>query len=885
MKRILNLLLALLLLSSIAFAPFANTFAHDSSATNLINNPSVETAASASTPQQWITNAWGTNTANFSYLSTGSEGTRSVRTDVTSYTDGDAKWYFESVSVEASTNYAFGEFYRSNTATEVVIQYTHNDNSVTYQWLVTAPAVNSWTEKDYSFTTPSTASKLTVFHVVASVGWLELDNVALSKVEPQTVPPSSSLVPNESVETASASDPNTPAKWLTNSWGTHSASFEYANDGKTGSKSVKTIVSNYTSGDSKWYFEPILVTPNTEYVFSDFYKSSVVTHVVAVTYDSSGNPTYQDLVLSAPASPSSWQALTKTFTTPSNAATLSIFHVVESNGWLQIDDLSVKASSTTPPQPGINLITNPSFETGSGTPQAWLSNNWGANSATFVYESTGRTGNKSVKTTVSSYADGDAKWYFEPVTIASNTSYTYSHYYKANAVTGVVAQFTDQSGANTYQYLATLDPSSDWKLLSVQFITPASARKVSIFHVVASVGQLTIDDAFMTIGNTLNPSDNPVPNNSLETANGNAPDKWLSSSWGTNNAGFQYVNEGKTGSKSVKVTVSNYQSGDAKWYFEPIRTLERGSQYRFSAWYKTNTTPHPVVLVIKDDGTEQYLAMPDPVEPADPLQWQFYTDTFSVPVDAQAVSVFFYVNTNGWVQTDDYSITPHQVQGFNRPLVTLTFDDGHEQNTGTALPVMQSFGFKSTQCYATTFIEDVADEQAVLANAMQFKNAGHEICSHTVTHPFLTQLSAQQVDYELSHSKDYLQSAFGVTIRNFASPYGDHNAAVNQQIQQYYRSHRTVNEGYNSKDNFDVYRLRVQNMLSTTTLEEFQSWLDHAKATNTWLILVYHKVDNTGIGSFDTFLSDFQQQMGALSASGIMVKTYNDALDEVIPQL
>ena len=57
-----------------------------------------------------------------------------------------------------------------------------------------------------------------------------------------------------------------------------------------------------------------------------------------------------------------------------------------------------------------------------------------------------------------------------------------------------------------------------------------------------------------------------------------------------------------------------------------------------------------------------------------------------------------------------------------------------------------------------------------------------------------------------------------------------------------YRSHRTVDEGYNSKDNFNAYRVRVQNMLSTTTTADVQNWVNKAKADKTWLVLVYHRI-------------------------------------------
>jgi peptidoglycan/xylan/chitin deacetylase (PgdA/CDA1 family) len=536
-----------------------------------------------------------------------------------------------------------------------------------------------------------------------------------------------------------------------------------------------------------------------------------------------------------------------------------------------------------------NLIANPSVEAGTTAPTNWQKNKWGQLTAEFVYKKNeGYQSSRSVRVNVSNYKNGDAKWYFNAVDVQPNTDYTFSNYYKSNAITKIVAVSYDTVGTPTYSDIAVNVPKSNtaWKQATAKIKTLASTKKLSIYHIIERNGWLQLDAASLTQDVTTPPPPPPpttlVPNPSLEQSSGSpaTPTSWLTNSWGTNTPQFEYINEGHTGNKSVKVTVSNYQDGDAKWYFEP-KALERGKDYRFSAWYKTNTIPNVVVRYIKDNGTEQYFGMPRP-EPNGTTNWQQYTDTFSVPQDAAAVSVFFFLNGNGWVQTDDYSIEPHQVIGFSRPLASLTFDDGFEGNVQTVLPRLNNLGIKSTQCYATQYVEGVSGQPE---NVLAFKNSGHEICSHTVTHPALTSLTPTQLTYELTHPQQYLQSITASPVLNFASPYGDYNAAVNNEIKKYYRSHRTVDEGYNSKDNFDPYRIRVQNMQATTTLAEFQSWLNKAKADKTWLVLVYHRVVPSAPEQFDTLESDFVQQLNALTASGLIIKTYNDALDELTPQL
>lgn len=697
---------------------------------------------------------------------------------------------------------------------------------------------------------------------------------------------STNLVSNPSVESADNTG-NSPNDWVANDWGILDANFTYVNSGQDGNKSVRVDVSNYQSGDAKWYFKPVTAQPNTTYTYRTYLKASVTTDIVMQVEHTNDTTTYQWLK-TANANLGDWQAVSADYTTPADVSKVSVFHVVNSNGWLQTDNTSFSVKETMPTPTTGNLLPNASLETAddniANKPAWWSSGAWGTNTANFTYEQTGQQGSRSVRTEITAFTNGDAKWFVDPVTIKPNQQYDYKHYYKSNVDTQVIAAYIDANGNYTYEWLRSVPSSANWSEMTVRFKTPANSQKVTLYNVVDKVGWLQIDNTSLTEF-VVDPNAQPIPNGSLETVssvNTKLPANWSHSKWGTNTAKFAYVQNGHTGSRSVKVTISNYTDGDAKWLFDPITTLTPGKQYRFTAWYKSNVAPKAVAMFNKADGTTQYFGLPDPFATGNAkTTWQQYSDTFTVPTDAVSTSVFLFINKNGWLQTDDYSISNYQPTGFSRPLVTMTFDDGHEDNVTTALPLLNQYGFKTTQCYATEFIEGVP---GAADNVLAFFNSGHEVCSHTVTHPFMTLLNQTQLDYELSHSQQVLQNIIGQPVRNFASPYGDYNQNVNNTIDNYYQAHRTVDEGYNSKDNFNVYRLRVQNVQNTTTLAEYQSWLDKAKETNTWLILVYHRVA-ADAGQFDTYPADFAAQLQAVHNSGITVKTYQDALTETRAQL
>jgi peptidoglycan/xylan/chitin deacetylase (PgdA/CDA1 family) len=688
------------------------------------------------------------------------------------------------------------------------------------------------------------------------------------------------LITNESVETSSTA--NAPLNWQASKWGNNTTTLQYTATGHLGTRSLYVSMTAHTDGDAKWMHDAVIVKPNTSYTYTSAYKSNIDTEIDLQYTDTAGNISYAYVGSIAPSA--EWGEVSVNFLTPANVAKVSVMHIVAKPGWLQTDDFALTETVAAPVVDQDNYINNGSFEVAkNGMPAAWYKNSWGTNTATFSHDTTGRTGTRSATVNITAYTSGDAKWFAEASAVTPAKSYLYRDYYKSTVPTRVVVAFVDAANNYTYQELAGAPASKvDWSQYSATFTAPASAIKASIYHVIDSVGTLTLDDTSMYVA--LPTATGPIiANPSFEIAAGTVPANWQPAKWGTNTANYQYVNEGHTGTKSAKVTVSNYVDGDAKWFFDPITSVAAGKQYRATIWYKTNVTPHAVAMFVMADGTEQYFGMPI-TQPAanSATTWQKYSDTFSVPAGAVSASVFLFISQNGWVQTDDYSLTPYHPDGFTRSLLTMTFDDGHEDNMATALPILNQYGFKSTQCFATTFIE--GQSQTIINGVLAFQNSGHEICSHTVTHPFLTTMSSTSLTYELQHSKQYLEQITGKPIVNFASPYGDYNGAINTEIKKYYRSHRTVDEGYNSKDNFNIYSLRVQNILDTTSAQQVAAWIAQAQADRTWLILVYHRVADDP-GPYDSYTDVFAAHVKAISDSGITVKTYNSALDEVTAQL
>jgi peptidoglycan/xylan/chitin deacetylase (PgdA/CDA1 family) len=697
------------------------------------------------------------------------------------------------------------------------------------------------------------------------------------------------LINNPSVEVSDAA--GNVANWTPNTWGTSTTTLTHSNDARTGTKALHVNTASRTDGDAKWIPAPIAVTPGETYTYSGFYKSTALTELDAMYTDVNGAVSYA--YLSSIPVTSTWQQNSITFTVPATAKTVSVMHIITGAGSLTTDDFSlISGTPTIPPESDGNLLLNPSMEAANGTsPVAWNKNSWGTNTATTTYNQTGKTGGRSVTTTISNYTDGDAKWYADAVQVEAGKTYVYSDAHTSNVATRLVAEYQSPTGAKSYADLAQIPAAATWSTATTTFSIPVGITKVSIFHVLDRVGSLTIDDASLRLDSAPPVVTPPVDtttiaNPSVETSSNNAtPTGWQANSWGVNTPTFEYVNDAHTGTKAVKTTLTSHTDGDAKWFFAPVSGLKDNTVYSFSAWMKSNTQVHAVAAFTLQDNTTIYTTLPEPQNES-ATSWQQYKSQVTTPANVKSATVFMLISSTGWVITDDYSMQAYVPEGFSRGLVTLTFDDGWQDIYTNGLPLMNKYGLTSTQYIVSGYVN--GPKYMTAAQIKAFQSKGHEIGSHTVSHANLVTLTPAQLTAELQNSQTQIRSLFGTnTAFNIASPYGSYNDNVVTNMKKYYRSHRSTDVGFNSKDNFNPYNIVVQNVEADTSNAQVAAWANKAQAENTWLVLVYHQVGNTLTPEeeWGVRTADLDAQLAHIKSTGVTVKTLGEALDEITPQL
>jgi hypothetical protein len=128
--------------------------------------------------------------------------------------------------------------------------------------------------------------------------------------------------------------------------------------------------------------------------------------------------------------------------------------------------------------------------------------------------------------------------------------------------------------------------------------------------------------------------------------------------WGINDRNLTVVSDAYEGSKAVKVEITNYTSGDARWEILYNESIESGGYYSFGVWHKENNDIGNIYMAVgfkKMDGNVVTWYSGTSVQSSE--NWKLDTFYFRTPsYEVTEIRLKLMLSKEGWIISDAYSL-------------------------------------------------------------------------------------------------------------------------------------------------------------------------------------------------------------------------------------
>jgi peptidoglycan/xylan/chitin deacetylase (PgdA/CDA1 family) len=209
-------------------------------------------------------------------------------------------------------------------------------------------------------------------------------------------------------------------------------------------------------------------------------------------------------------------------------------------------------------------------------------------------------------------------------------------------------------------------------------------------------------------------------------------------------------------------------------------------------------------------------------------------------------------------------------------MISLTFDDDDRSHLDNAIPILSKYNFKASFFVPVGFANQSTNQTHLnFEELLQIQKDGHEIASHTMTHPPLPKLSKESLEYEISTSKSILEER-GFLITSFTYPYGFLNEEVTKKIQEVYPVIRTSNFGFNDLKNPNFKALKSIAISNKDSPSEICALATFASKQNSWVILVFHRIIENPTYSGDIPPQNLDEILKCLEENKLIVKTLRE---------
>lgn len=342
-------------------------------------------------------------------------------------------------------------------------------------------------------------------------------------------------------------------------------------------------------------------------------------------------------------------------------------------------------------------------------------------------------------------------------------------------------------------------------------------------------------------------SENLVTNPTLADTNPetNQPNGY-SHSTDSDDVSYQVLDDPVTSRMFLRVTDARAKNTDItttpSWLMDPV-SVATGSTYAYSLQYKNDVPIRiSVEYFVAGSQTPRYSGAVT-LQPS--TTWKAFDSHFNATDGTVAFRVITSQVRPGITDISNLAVARIADAKLSSGLVSVTFDDGWQSVSIGAMKLLDTHAIKTTQYVISDIATGDVPGYMDVKTLRALKDKGHEIGSHSLRHCNQTTLSDAQLLENGLNSKRALQQQGLGPIVSFAYPLGQYTEKTQRILTRQYPYVRTSDSGYNDRY-FDETNIRSMSVLSTTSDADLKGWLDYAAANHVWVVIVYHRIDESG---------------------------------------
>jgi peptidoglycan/xylan/chitin deacetylase (PgdA/CDA1 family) len=214
--------------------------------------------------------------------------------------------------------------------------------------------------------------------------------------------------------------------------------------------------------------------------------------------------------------------------------------------------------------------------------------------------------------------------------------------------------------------------------------------------------------------------------------------------------------------------------------------------------------------------------------------------------------------------------------------ISITFDDGWEDHYLRAFPVLKEFGLRANAAINPITVDEKWKLYMTLSEVRELHGAGWAIVSHSMTHPYLTGVSVDSLDWQLKASQDWIVRNGFRTPKVFVVPFHNWGERERAVVRKYYAGARGANATQWQPPR--MQKMPIADPYGLTAFEpEFapyttaegraytKQFLDRAVAEGEYIDILFHRIPPENMAAFREMISILAQY-----------KPYIKTYDEII---